>query len=711
VQKCYSKLKQLETDLFFQKRQLEHVLGDNVFEDMERYNKYIQTKTTDDTKRRQVKKFDALFTKQMNLRQPCDRQVVNLSSKKLNTSQISVLSRGLNFAPAPKSVPTAHFIANIEAGIKKAGLEEKVAEKARMNVIGAISRAKMPPRNILPLEYKALRDLARDEEILVLPADKGKATVIMDKTDYDAKMNEMLQDEQTYRPIAKDPTPSLEKRMNSKLLELKKAQRLPDDIYSRLRSSAGRTPLFYGLPKIHKDNVPLRPIVSFVSSPTYQLSKYLSNLLYPLVGMTDSHVSNSKDFVDFVSTQTLADDERMVSFDVVSLFTRVPTNLAVQVARCRLRDDDTLVLRTGLRIDDITDLLTMCLNATYLQFRGKIYQQIHGTAMGSPVSVAVANLVMEHVEQKALGTYHHPPRAWKRYVDDTWAILQKDLVEEFLYHLNTIESTIQFTSEEESDDGMISFLDVCLRRDTDGSINTSVYRKPTSTNQYLHFQSHHPTGHKVSVVRTLMNRAATLSSTPSERTREEKKITEALKANGYTAAFIRRHAKATVESETVDNRTPKVFVTLPYIKGLSECVRRILTPLDIQVAFRPHYTIRNTLVHPKDKTPTEQRSGIVYKISCSECPKVYIGQTGRSLKQRITEHRRAIRNGDLATSALAEHAWNTGHHFDTAAAEIIDAHPHVTTRCLLESWHIQKDDNTINREKGTPPREHTPSPG
>jgi hypothetical protein len=86
---------------------------------------------------------------------------------------------------------------------------------------------------------------------------------------------------------------------------------------------------------------------------------------------------------------------------------------------------------------------------------------------------------------------------------------------------------------------------------------------------------------------------------------------------------------------------------------------------------------------------------------------VYIGQTGRSLKQRITEHRRAIRNGDLATSALAEHAWNTGHHFDTATAEIIDAHPHVTTRCLLESWHIQKDDNTINREKGTLPREYT----
>ena len=70
---------------------------------------------------------------------------------------------------------------------------------------------------------------------------------------------------------------------------------------------------------------------------------------------------------------------------------------------------------------------------------------------------------------------------------------------------------------------------------------------------------------------------------PVNRTKEEKKITEGLKANGYTAALIRRHANATVESETMDNRTPKVFVTLPYTKGLSECVGRILIPLDIQV--------------------------------------------------------------------------------------------------------------------------------
>ena len=81
----------------------------------------------------------------------------------------------------------------------------------------------------------------------------------------------------------------------------------------------------------------------------------------------------------------------MVSFDVVSLFTCVPTDLAVQVARRRLEKDPTLPETTVLLVDDIVNLLTLRLDATFLEFRGKVYQQVHGTAMGSPVSVVIAN--------------------------------------------------------------------------------------------------------------------------------------------------------------------------------------------------------------------------------------------------------------------------------------------------------------------------------
>ena len=162
-----------------------------------------------------------------------------------------------------------------------------------MNIIGAIHRAKIPPRNISHTKLRALKDLSSDEKILVLPADKGMATVVMDKADYDGKIQQMLSDQDTYKPLDKDPTASLERRMNSRLLDLRKAGRLHPDAYTRLRSSAGRVPLLYGLPKVHKPGVPFRPIVSFVCSPTYKLSKFLACLLTPFVGLTSSHVRNS----------------------------------------------------------------------------------------------------------------------------------------------------------------------------------------------------------------------------------------------------------------------------------------------------------------------------------------------------------------------------------------------------------------------------------
>ena len=82
---------------------------------------------------------------------------------------------------------------------------------------------------------------------------------------------------------------------------------------------------------------------------------------------------------------------------------------------------------------------------------------------------------------------------------------------------------------------------------------------------------------------------------------------------------------------------------------------------------------------------------------------MYIGQTGRCLKQRLKEHRRALKNGDVAASALAEHALTAGHGIDLSKAEVLVSHSYATTRCLLESWHIQRNADRLNRERGTLP--------
>ena len=100
--------------------------------------------------------------------------------------------------------------------------------------------------------------------------------------------------------------------------------------------------------------------------------------------------------------------------------------------------------------------------------------------MGSPLSVVVANLVMEDIEQKALSTFHTPPHFWRQYVDDTCAALPMDLFDSFHDHKSSVDPDIQFTVEESG--GQLPFLDILLTRDEASSINNSVYRRPTYTN-------------------------------------------------------------------------------------------------------------------------------------------------------------------------------------------------------------------------------------
>ena len=96
------------------------------------------------------------------------------------------------------------------------------------------------------------------------------------------------------------------------------------------------------------------------------------------------------------------------------MFTSIPTELAISIAKKKLQMDETLDERTGLTIDDILQLLSLFLNATFITFKGEFYRQIHGTAMGSPVSVIVADLVMECVEERALRSFRKKLRFWKR---------------------------------------------------------------------------------------------------------------------------------------------------------------------------------------------------------------------------------------------------------------------------------------------------------
>ena len=122
--------------------------------------------------------------------------------------------------------------------------------------------------------------------------------------------------------------------------------------------------------------------------------------------------------------------------------------------------------------------------------------------MSSPVSAVIANLVMEEVEQRALASSLVKPLFWKRYVDDVISAVSKNEVGNLLSSLNSVQPSIQFSVERERD-RRLSFLDLSVYRTDHGNLETGVYRKPTHTDKYLAFDSHHPICHKMSGTKTL----------------------------------------------------------------------------------------------------------------------------------------------------------------------------------------------------------------
>ena len=244
-----------------------------------------------------------------------------------------------------------------------------------------------------------------------------------------------------------------------------------------LRSTNAIAPRIYRLPKIHKPDWPLRPIVSFINSPLYSPSKFVAKILTPLINSTNLSIKNSFEMIDRISNFKINDNDLMLSFDVVSLFTKIPVHIAKSVIFDRLKCDSELKIKYKLNINEIMNALDLCLNNTYLCFRKKFYRQIFGVAMGSPIFVIVANLIMESIENKMLKDFASPPRIWLRYIDDGFVVLKKTEVVSFHKFINNIKDSIKFTVEQKVGNA-IPFLDVLIIRNN-GQLTAKAYRKPT----------------------------------------------------------------------------------------------------------------------------------------------------------------------------------------------------------------------------------------
>ncbi|BHF74088.1 hypothetical protein SprV_0401717200 [Sparganum proliferum] len=253
-----------------------------------------------------------------------DVLVHNLSSKEFEPEQIQVLKHaaGFNISDAD----AVNLVATIESVLKHSQETAETQQLIRQQVTSLVMAHK--PRLVIPrAQQDALRALKADKSIVILPADKGRSTVILDKAEYLQKANTLLEDRQAYVKCDGDPMKKLVTQINTTLTMLQNNGAMTRTERLATKPTDAAMARFYGLPKIHKDGAPLRPIVSLRGTPTFNLAKWMFRRLNCLTSGSDTTVRSSVHSLERLKGLQIDAGEVMVSFDVTSLFTSIPKDL------------------------------------------------------------------------------------------------------------------------------------------------------------------------------------------------------------------------------------------------------------------------------------------------------------------------------------------------------------------------------------------------
>ena len=266
---------------------------------------------------------------------------------------------------------------------------------------------------------------------------------------------------------------------------------------------------------------------------------------------------------------------------------------------------------------------------------------------------------------------------------------------------------INFTIEHERN-GQIAFLDA-LRSRNNGTITTTVYRKPTHTDRYLDYNSHHDKQHKISVATTLLQRAQQIPSTTENKFNRHYESTE------YPQVLLSNIRKRIERKQNDSVPSPEILAreffelvdpiknshaVLPYIKGITEPITRILKKHNIRVSNKPVKTLQQEFPSPKDRPEAHKTNDVVYQIKCKDCTWSYIGETSRCYETRRKEHIRNVKTY-APCSNISKHASCNDHNIDFEDGRIIDKGNH-RTRKTLESWHTANTQNADNNSKPLP---------
>ena len=493
-----------------------------------------------------------------------DIKIINLSNKKLTDAEISLLNKGLKFTPTPKLGNTQELHEDSNEFNRKLRLAEffdgtedqdisLVRNKSSFippskrndaldEFINTVEKFPKTPiqsnvkNNLTMQEQEAL--LRTNSEIIIKEADKGGATIIMNKEDYKELVETILNDEVYYTKLNTSP----EKELNlkyKKFLQKFKSQ-MTEKEFDYLLNFEVKTSNFYGLPKVHKSkqinekcksansgyveitdkisDLKLRPIVAGPSCHTHRLSNLIDILLRPYTEHVTSYLRDTTDFLNNLP-DTIPKDTILTSFDIELLYSNIPHKLGLEAIKYWIEIYPN-TLKSRFSKEFILDGIKFILENNIFCFNDTFYRQEKGTAMGTKFAPVYATLTIGYLEEKLYTIIEtnydtefqrYLKKYWKRFLDDCFIPWTKSEEELIKFHsvLNNLHNDIRFTLEYDQNEQ--PFLDVMVRN-KGGKIETDIFYKETDSKQYLLFSSCHPRHTKINIPYNLARRLKTIIS-------------------------------------------------------------------------------------------------------------------------------------------------------------------------------------------------------
>lgn len=640
--------------------------------------------------------------------------IVNLSDNIIPPEVSHFLSLGSKMGLPYKRkdhIPTAHILSQIEDIVGGMDIPVDERNRARSNIARCISNymhrkePKSPLSNWLSHTTKTTKEfLKNNSDLMVTNADKGNKTVVLKKCDYESKMEALITDTNTYRVLKKDPTVSFQNKNNEIVNRIYRGEHIDERTKKDMITYKAIPPRIYGLPKIHKENVPLRPIVSCIGSPTHKLSRFCNDILKNIADRSPYKLQNSYDFVKRIDTVKVDADDVMISFDVVSLFTNIPRDLALLIIE---EEWDRIEVYTSIPKSLFKDIVMLIMKSGFFKYKGSFYEQIEGMPMGNCLSPVIADIVIDRVIDTAIRAATIPPKVIYKYVDDLFLITHKDNVSHLLDTFNDVHEKIKFTCELEKE-GKLPYLDTLVQRRTDGSLVTDWYQKDMASGRILNFHSTHPLTQKINTADGLVHRVNNLTTNPLTDTGSI--VTNILKKNSYpdhtiTKLLRKRELHSTDDSSnSTISTTTKKFFSLTYINGLSERIKKIVGGFssNVSISFKSQNTLARMYTNLKDSIPAKDRSNVIYSIPC-ECGKIYIGRTSQKLDSRIKQHKLSVKDFSKEATSLVQHMREEQHRFNFDSTDILDCSRRAHHLNVMEMYYIQKHERECvnNRAEGS----------